>query len=86
MPNPVVRINPQDATKRGIQNGDDITLETSLGSLKFKAEVTNLVMPGVIDVYHGWQDANVNKLIARKWDPISGYPAFKEGLCEVRKA
>jgi anaerobic selenocysteine-containing dehydrogenase len=86
MPNPVVRLHPQDAAKRGIQNGDDVMLETSLGSLKFKAEVTNLVLPGVIDVYHGWEQANVNKLIARKWDPISGYPGFKEGLCEIRKA
>jgi anaerobic selenocysteine-containing dehydrogenase len=51
-----------------------------------KVEVTNLVMPGVTDIFHGWQQANVNELIPRKFDPISGYPPFKEGLCEVRKA
>ncbi len=86
MPDPVVRLNPQDATKRGIKPGDDVLVETSLGNIKVKAEVTNLVMPGVIDIFHGWQNANVNNLIARKFDPITGYPPFKEGLCEVRKA
>ena len=86
MPHPVVRISPADATKRGLKDGDDVVLETSLGSIKMKVEVTNLVMPGVTDIFHGWQQANVNELITRKFDPISGYPPFKEGLCEVRKA
>ena len=86
MPEPVVRLNPQDAAKRNIKEGDDVILETSLGQLKFKAQVTNLVMPGMVDVFHGWEQANINELIARRFDPISGFPPYKEGLCEVRKA
>ncbi len=85
-PDPIVRINPADASKRNIKDGDDVTLSTPLGSIKVKASLTNLVMPGVIDIFHGWENANVNELIARKFDPISGFPAYKEGLCEVKKA
>ena len=49
-------------------------------------EVTNIVKPGVIDMFHGWEKANINLLIARDFDPISGFPPFKEGLCQVEKA
>lgn len=86
MPDPVVRLNPADAAKRGIKDGDNVVIEAPLGSIKVKAQVTNLVMPGVTDIFHGWEQANVNELIPRNFDPISGFPPYKEGLCDVRKA
>ena len=48
-------------------------------------EVTNLVLPGCVDMFHGWVNANVNLLVSRYFDPITGYPPFKEGLCQVEK-
>jgi len=51
-----------------------------------KLEVTNTLKPGVIDMLHGWAEANVNELIPRDFDPISGFPCYKEGLCEVARA
>ncbi|PRR75042.1 molybdopterin-containing oxidoreductase family protein [Neomoorella humiferrea] len=85
MPEPVVRINPKDAAARGIKDGDDVILASPHGEIKLKASVTNIVLPGVIDVFHGWPQANVNMLVPRNFDPISGYPPYKEGLCEVKK-
>jgi len=38
-----------------------------------------------VGVEHGWKDANVNELIPRKFDPISGFPPYKEIICEVVK-
>jgi hypothetical protein len=34
---------------------------------------------------HGWAKANVNELIPREFDPISGFPPYKEVVCEVVK-
>ena len=85
MPHPFVRINPQDATARGISSGDDVVLESAHGQIILKAEVTRQVMPGVIDASHGWAQANVNELVPRQFDPISGFPPYREGLCQVRK-
>lgn len=87
MPEPVVRIHPTDAEARGIQDGDTVILTSTVKrEITVKAEVTEIVKPGVIDIFHGWDKANVNLLITRDFDPISGFPPYKEGLCEVRKA
>ena len=86
MPNPIVRLYLSDAAERGIAHGDDVILATPRGEIHVKAEVTNMVKPGVIDIFHGWSNANINGILERDLDPISGFPAFKEGLCQVRKA
>ena len=45
-----------------------------------------MIRPGCMDTFHGWAEANVNLLHARDFDPISGFPSFKEGLCQIKKA
>ena len=85
-PDPKVDINPKDAEARGIKQGEDAVVETPAGSITVKANITNLAQPGVVHVYHGWPQADVNTILARTLDPISGFPAFKSQLCQVRKA
>jgi len=85
MPHPVANISPRDAAERGIKSGDNVIVSSPWGSIKVKANVTSMMLEGVVDVLHGWAEANVNELIPREWDPISGFPPFKEGICEVKK-
>jgi anaerobic selenocysteine-containing dehydrogenase len=85
-PDPKVDINPKDAGARGIKQGEDAVVETPAGSVTVKANITNLAQPGVVHVYHGWPRADVNTILARTLDPISGFPAFKSQLCQVRRA
>ena len=85
-PDPKVDINPQDAQTRGIKQGEDAMVETPAGRITVKANITNLAQPGVVHVYHGWAQADVNTILARTLDPISGFPAFKSQFCQVRKA
>ena len=86
MPEPVVRINPKDAQDRGIKHGDPVRLFNFQGSINVKAEVTNMVMPGVTDIMHGWHQADVNLLTTRDFDPITGFPPLSTGLCQIEKA
>lgn len=86
MPVPIVRLHPDDAKARGIQDGDKVIVSSPHGQITVFAEVTNIVRPGAIDIFHGWPQADANKLVARQFDPISCFPAYKEGLCEVTKA
>lgn len=87
MREPIVRIDPETAKARGINNGDRVILSSPMGQeIALKAEITNILLPGMIDIFHGWEKANVNLLISRDFDPISGFPPFREGLCQVRKA
>ena len=92
---PNILIHPEDAKKRGIQNGDKVWVRTKRGSVPFYAKVTERIVKGVIEANMGgggplqpkeWKEANVNELTdMENRDPISGFPVFKALLCEVEK-
>lgn len=86
MPEPVIRLHPKDAEKRKIKTGDDVRVFNHLGEVFMKAEVSNIVLPGVVDVFHGWHQANINLIVPRDFDPVTGYPPFRAALCEVELA
>ena len=86
MPFAVVNLHPDNAAAQSISQHDEVELESPHRRIRLKANITDQVLRGVVDVSHGWADANVNEIVARYFDPISGFPAFKEGLCRVRKA
>jgi anaerobic selenocysteine-containing dehydrogenase len=79
-------MNPRDAKDRGIDQEDWVSLSTPRGSLKVRANLTEMVPPGVVNMYHDDPEASVNLLIEPDYlDPISGYPGFKSLLCEVKR-
>ena len=92
---PNILIHPDDADKRGIQNGDRVWVETKRGKVPFYARVTERIVKGVIEANMGgggviqpkeWKEANVNELTdPENRDPISGFPILKALLCEVQK-
>ncbi|OGA29836.1 MAG: molybdopterin oxidoreductase [Betaproteobacteria bacterium RIFCSPLOWO2_02_FULL_65_24] len=85
MPFPVINLHPRDASAQGISQGDEVELESAHGRIRLRAHLSSDLLPGVVDVSHGWADANVNEVVPRHFDPITGFAAFKEGLCRVRK-
>ena len=85
-PQPMVDINPVDARARAIEAGDEVMLSTARGSIQVWANPTEITPPGVINMYHGYPEADVNLLIEPDYlDPISGYPGFKSLMCQVAK-
>jgi anaerobic selenocysteine-containing dehydrogenase len=85
-PDPMVDMNPQDARDRSIAQEGWVNLSTPRGSMRVRANLTEMVPPGVVNMYHGYPEASVNLLIDPDYlDPISGYPGFKSLLCEVKK-
>jgi anaerobic selenocysteine-containing dehydrogenase len=87
MPEPLVDINPADASLRGIKMGDTVTISTPRGSIRMKANVTDTILAGVVSMPHHWPgEANVNSLVDdRNLDPISGFIPCKSQLCQVTK-
>jgi anaerobic selenocysteine-containing dehydrogenase len=83
---PLLTMNPEDARQRGIQMGDMVVLRTAWGEIRVKAKPTKTLPAGMVAMMHGWGEANVNELIPRAFDPISGYPPYKEVVCAVTKA
>jgi anaerobic selenocysteine-containing dehydrogenase len=79
-------INPKDADEREISQGDWVTLSTPRNAIKVKANLTEVVPPGVINIFHGYRKPEVNTLVEPDYlDPVSGFPGFKSLLCEVKK-
>jgi len=85
-PDPMAEINPVDAEERGILQNDWVLLSTGRGVIRVRAELTPKVPPGVVNMYHGRAEADVNTLIDPDYrDPISGFPGYKSLLCQVKK-
>ena len=86
-PFPRVQIHPSDAAKRGIESDDWVSVSSPLGSVSFRAWITDIVLEGVVHVPHGWAGHNINELIPDEGlDPYSGFPPFRSSLCEVSLA
>jgi NADH-quinone oxidoreductase chain G len=61
-PDPFVEINPADAARLLIQNGDHVTVATAKGKLDLRAHVTEGVAAGSAFVPSGYNEAPVNTL------------------------
>ena len=86
-PKPRIQIHPEDAAARGITHDAQVSVSSPRGAVLFYADVTDIMKPGVVHCFHGWNEANVNELTDDSClDPISGFPAFKSLLCEVTAA
>ncbi len=85
-PYPVMQINPIDAEKLGVKEGDWLRVSSPVGEMEIRALVSDIVMPGVVHAPHGWEDAPANNLIPDKaLCPITGFPGFKSSLCNVER-
>ncbi|MCY7356662.1 MAG: molybdopterin oxidoreductase family protein, partial [Rudanella sp.] len=49
-----LQINPTDALRLAIVNGQAVRVESRVGSVELPAEVTNDMMPGVVSMPHGY--------------------------------
>ena len=56
--------------------------------MEVNVNLTEMVQPGVVHIYHGHRDADVNNLFVFEGDyldPLSGFPGFKSALCKIEK-
>ena len=83
---PAADINPADAARLGIQQDEAVRISTPKDAIVVKANLTQMVQPGVVHMYHGHSEADVNMLFEGDYlDPLSGYPGFKSALCRIEK-
>ena len=90
-PEPLARLNPEDARSRKIADGNLVAVNSPNGMIKVKAKVTNEVSPGVVIIDFGWgnpwdQGPNVNILTSdNARDPISCSTPNRRFRCQVSK-
>jgi anaerobic selenocysteine-containing dehydrogenase len=98
-PHPVAEINPATAEPHGIAAGDWIYVSSPRGRIRMKAEVTEDMRKGVVNIDHGWWfperegpdfgvwESNANLLTsnAPPYDPAFGSYQLRGLLCSIEK-
>ena len=90
-PDPLVKMNTDDAAKRNIQQDDMVEVESRTGKIRLTASISADVTPGVVTIDFGWgnptdKKASINSLSPDDvWDPVSGGYPNRLFLCEVKK-
>ena len=80
-------INPLDAARLNIKQGDAVYLISAINKIKVKANLSAIALQGQINLYHGYEEANVNLLLPNTFlDPYSGFPGYKQLRCRIEKA
>ena len=91
IPSPVLEINPIDAYKAAIKNGDIVVVTSKNGTVRVKAKVSDTIREGVVFLPMHWgkqleNDLNrTNNLTNTVVDPISKEPDFKFTTVAVAK-
>lgn len=74
-PSPNVEVNPEDATKLKIRNGDRVEVRSRRGRAEVRAFVTSTVQPG--QLFMAMHDMQTNLLTLENIDPESRQPCYK---------
>jgi anaerobic selenocysteine-containing dehydrogenase len=88
-PEPVVRLAPEDAEKRGLRAGDRARVFNDRGELRLRLAVDHGLRPGVAVVPNGWwlADGGAVNVLSKARETDMGFgAAFHENLVEVEKA
>ena len=96
-----VQINPETAKEYGITEGDWVEVYNMFGEARFKAEITPVMKPGIINCAHGWwypeQDgeepnlfgvwkSNFNSLVPHQNIGKLGFGApYKGVMCNMKR-
>ena len=49
-----LQVHPDDASRLGLADGGDATVQSRVGTVVAPVEITDEVMPGVVCLPHGW--------------------------------
>ena len=83
---PIAHINPKDAEKHGIKNGDILVLSNRLGKIRLKAIITDKVPQGVLWTPKHGLDLNKkpkNLITPDHTQKIGGGPIFNSTLVKI---
>lgn len=85
-PDPAVDMHPDDMARLGLAAGDSVELSTSFGSIKVKCAADAGLLPGTVNMFHDYSEADVNSIIPGGYlDPYSGFPGYKAIRCSIIK-
>ncbi|EFW92968.1 formate dehydrogenase alpha subunit [Haladaptatus paucihalophilus DX253] len=80
-----MQIHPDDARKRGIEDGETVVVESEHGRVEASATVTPSIRSGVVFLTFHFAEPLVNRLTGDELDPESKIPTYKHVPVTVTK-
>jgi formate dehydrogenase alpha subunit len=84
-PEAAVEINPEDASRLGIAQGDKVRISSRRGEVIVKAKVTDSFPPGVVFMTFHFAESAANIITNPTLDPVSKIPELKVAAVKVEK-
>ena len=81
-PDAFVEVNPADAEKLGLANGQRVRVVSRRGAIELFAQITSRCAAGVVFIPFHYSEAAANALTIRARDPVAHIPEVK--VCAVR--
>ena len=78
----LVEMNPDDALRLGIEEGDMVKVSSRRGKVSARARLTNVSPPGVVFMTFHFAESPGNRLTNPVFDPVAKIPEYK--VCAVR--
>ena len=79
-------VHPVDAEEKGVRTGDFVTIFSERGEATVKAEVTDVVKPGVIYTTFHFPEASINYLTSNIGDEFTLTPEYKVVAVDFKKS
>ena len=76
VPDPLVELHPDTAAARGIAEGSWVEIRTPMGAVRARADLNDMLDPGVVSGQHGWFEA------CEELD-LPGFPPFGPGSANL---
>jgi formate dehydrogenase major subunit len=82
----VLMINPEDAAKHLISEGDMVCVESPRGKVDIKARITDEVKPGILSSTFHFPEVMLNNITSSISDSEALCPEYKVVSCRIRKS
>jgi predicted molibdopterin-dependent oxidoreductase YjgC len=76
-----IELNPQDAQKLGIEQGERVVVKSRRGEIKIDVLITDRIAPGVVFISFHFAESAANTLTNSELDPEAKIPELK--VCAV---
>jgi formate dehydrogenase major subunit len=82
----VLLINPSDAAKHGILEGDMVCVESARGKVDIKAHISEDVRPGILSTTFHFPEMLINNITSSVHDTEAMCPEYKVVAANIRKS
>ncbi|MDZ7794778.1 MAG: formate dehydrogenase subunit alpha [Spirochaetia bacterium] len=86
VPHGVLELNPEDATRLGVADGEPVKVSSRRGEVTVPARVGDKTAPGTVFLVFHFKEHPANALTIAALDPVAKIPEFKACAVKVEKS